>query len=95
MFGVIVEIEMKVQGNVHLWMEMIDCSIDEFPLLYKNLLNQKDVNIKLGRIDTVTGNKCQLFVFREQMEPGIKTVSKLPLEPREMAPICYILNFSS
>ena len=85
MFGVIVEIEMKVQGNVHLWMEMIDCSIDEFPLLYKNLLNQKDVNIKLGRIDTVSGNKCQLFVFREQMEPGIKTVSKLPLEPREMS----------
>ena len=57
MFGVIVEIELKVQPNVHLWMEMIECSIEEFPILYQNILLAEDVDIKLGRIDTVSGEK--------------------------------------
>ena len=64
MFGVIVEVELKVVPNVHLWTEMIDCTLEEFPVLYKNLLDQEDVNIKLGRMDTVSGENFQLFVFR-------------------------------
>ena len=84
MFGVIVEVEMSVVPNVHLWSEMIDCSLDEFPIIYGNLLNSEDVNIKLGRIDTVSGERCQIFVFRTQSEEGVSTVSNLPLEPREM-----------
>ena len=64
MFGIIVEVELKVVPNVHLWMEMIDCTLEEFPILYQNLLTQEDVNIKLGRLDTVSGEKFQLFVFR-------------------------------
>ena len=84
MFGVIVEVEMSVVPNVHLWSEMIDCSLDEFPIIYGNLLNSKDVNIKLGRIDTVSGERCQIFVFRTQSEEEVSTVSNLPLEPREM-----------
>ena len=84
MFGVIVEVEMSVVPNVHLWSEMIDCSLDEFPSIYGNLLNSKDVNIKLGRIDTVSGERCQIFVFRTQSEEEVSTVSNLPLEPREM-----------
>ena len=84
MFGVIVEVEMSVVPNVHLWSEMIDCSLDEFPIIYGNLLNSEDVNIKLGRIDTVSGERCQIFVFRTQSEEGVSIVSNLPLEPREM-----------
>ena len=84
MFGVIVEVEMSVVPNVHLWSEMIDCSLDEFPIIYGNLLNSEDVNIKLGRIDTVSGERCQIFVFRTQSEEEVSTVSNLPLEPREM-----------
>ena len=84
MFGVIVEVEMSVVPNVHLWSEMIDCSLDEFPIIYGNLLKSEDVNIKLGRIDTVSGERCQIFVFRTQSEEGVSTVSNLPLEPREM-----------
>ena len=64
MFGVILDVELKLVPNVHLWMEMIDCTLEEFPILYKNLIDQPDVNIKLGRIDTVSGEKFQLFVFR-------------------------------
>ena len=84
MFGVIVEVEMSVVPNVHLWSEMIDCSLDEFPIIYGNLLNSEDVNIKLGRIDTVSGERCQIFVFRTQSEEEVSTVSNLPLEPRKM-----------
>ena len=64
MFGVIVDVELKVVPNVHLWTEMIDSTLEEFPVLYKNLLDQEDVNIKLGRMDTVSGENFQLFVFR-------------------------------
>ena len=85
MFGVIVEVEMSVVPNVHLWSEMIDCSLEEFPIIYGNLLDAEDVNIKLGRIDTVSGERCQIFVFRTQNEEGVRTVSNLPLEPREMS----------
>ena len=84
MFGVVVEVELKVQPNVHLWMEMIECTVEEFPLLYQNIVKEEDVDIKLGRIDTISGEDCQLFIFRKQMEPGMKTVSNLPLEPRQM-----------
>ena len=83
--GVIVEIELKVQPNVHLWMDMIECSTEEFPILYQNILKADDVDIKLGRIDTVSGETCQMFIFRRQMEPGMRTVSNLPLEPRQMS----------
>ena len=31
------------------------------PFLYKNLLDQEDVNIKLGRMDTVSGENFQGF----------------------------------
>ena len=85
MFGVIAEVELKVQPNVHLWMDMIECTTEEFPILYQNILKADDVDIKLGRIDTVKGESCQLFVFRRQMEPGMRTVSNLPLEPRKMS----------
>ena len=85
MFGVIVEVEMKVEENVHLWSEMIDCSVEEFPILYGNLLTSEDVNIKLGRLDTVTAERCQIFVFRRQTEEGMRTVSDLPLAPRQMS----------
>ena len=85
LFGVIVEVEVKVERNVHLWSEMIDCSVEEFPALYDNLLNSEDVNIKLGRLDTVSGEKCQLFIFRRQTVEGMKTVSDLPLAPRKMS----------
>ena len=85
MFGVMVEVEMSVVPNVHLWSEMIDCSLEEFPIIYGNLLDSEDVNIKLGRIDTVSGERCQIFVFRCQSEEGVRTVSNLPLDPKQMS----------
>ena len=85
MFGVMVEVEMLVMPNVHLWSEMIDCTLEEFPIIYGNLLDSEDVNIKLGRIDTVSGERCQIFVFRCQNEEGVRTVSNLPLDPKEMS----------
>ena len=83
LFGVMVEVEVKVVPNHDLWPEMIDCSLQEFPLLYENLLSEEDVDIKLGRVDTVSADRCQLFVFRRQ--GAVRTASNLPLEPREMS----------
>ena len=83
LFGVMVEVEVKVVPNHDLWPEMIDCSLKEFPILYENLLADEDVDIKLGRVDTVSADRCQLFVFRRQ--GTVKTASTLPLEPREMS----------
>ena len=86
MFGVIVEVQLKVQPNVDLWKETLNCGIDEFPIIYQNLLKQDDVEIKLARLEIVDGENIKLFVFRRQMEDsGMTTVSDLPLEPRRMS----------
>ena len=92
MFGVMVEVELKVQDNAHLWMELIECTTEEFPLMYGSLLEDKSVDIKLGRIDTVKGESCQLFVFKKtRSREGVRTVSSVPLEPREMSATSQLL----
>ena len=63
MFGVISEVTMKVQPNARLRMDMIQCNKDEFDDIYKTLVKNPQVCVKLGRIDVTNGENFQLFVF--------------------------------
>ena len=91
MFGVIAEVTMKVQANARLRMDMIQCNNDEFDDIYKRLINDPRVCVKLGRIDVTNGEDFQLFVFSKDVKKDMSVVSSLPLVPRSMSRMSQVL----
>ena len=91
MFGVISEVTMKVQPNARLRMDMIQCNKDEFDDIYKTLVKNPRVCVKLGRIDVTNGDDFQLFVFSKDAKKDLSVVSNLPLTPRSMSRTSQVL----
>lgn len=87
MFGVMSKIVLKVNANCHLSMDMIQCDAASFPRLYAHALedNSGDIEIKLARMDVTNLDHIDLFIFRRDNLPGMRTISRLGVEPREMS----------
>lgn len=87
MFGVIVEVTLKVSSNVHLSHVMLQCDLASFPRVYDRLLadEDNDIEIKLARLDVTDVNSINIFVFRRDSPAGMRTISRLGPRPREMA----------
>ena len=43
-----------------------------------------DIEIKLARMDVTNPDHIDLFLFRRDNLPGMRTISRLEAEPREM-----------
>ncbi|KAL6051450.1 Accessory Sec system protein Asp3 [Balamuthia mandrillaris] len=91
MFGIITEVVMKVDVNVNLIVDTLPMlSLPDFAHIYDHVLKNptEDVVIKLARLDITTMEHIDLFLFRNasssSKEVG-KTISYLPLRPREMS----------
>jgi len=69
MFGVMVEIELKVAANSHLFMEMMQTDVQNFPALYDEVLKDanNDVEIKLARLDIINMESIDFFVFKRTL----------------------------
>jgi hypothetical protein len=86
MFGVMSRIVMKVNLNCQLSMDMIQTDAASFPRLYAHALDDpaNDIEIKLARMDVTNPDHIDLFLFRRDNLPGMRTISRLEAEPREM-----------
>ena len=84
LFGIVFEVGMTVDDNVHLTMDMMQTDLPRFPQLYDAVLTDPRVDIKLARLDVTDLSKVTVFVFRRAGLDGTRTVSQLPAKPREM-----------
>ncbi len=86
MFGIMVEVTLKVNENVHLYLETIQTDVAHFPGLYEEVLLDKnsDIEIKLARLNIITCEAIDLFVFKRDQRAGMRTMSKIGHYPREM-----------
>jgi hypothetical protein len=93
MFGIIAEATMKVNANVHLTTEMLQCRLEDFTVIYEELLKDSagDIEVKMARLDITNRRNVDLFVFRRAGLPGMRTVSKLNPEPNKMGLVSQVL----
>jgi hypothetical protein len=74
---------MKVNLNTQLELDLLHVSTKEFPTLFESLITDEDVDIKLARLNITNLEDVDLYVFLRSS--NIKTISALPLKPREMS----------
>lgn len=84
LFGVIYQVQLKVNNNVKLSMDTMIVSLKQFPTIYESILESDEVQMKLCRIDLASFEHVEIFVFKSD-NPDIPTVSSLPVKPREMS----------
>ena len=85
MFGVLVEITLKVQPNARLRMDVIQPKCANLYPTYEKIIKSPNVAVKLARVDITNGEDCQLFILTKDVNINAQIVSKLPLQPREMS----------
>ena len=90
MFGVIVELRLKVVPNTMLYMDTIHCSSCTFTKIYSSIRADKHVEVKLSRLDITNPDSITIYVFRNA-KPGHTHVTELPLHPNEMSGLTKIL----
>ena len=102
LFGIITEVRLKVNNNVHLDMDRIVMSNPEdFARIYRHSLggdggqggqgHEDGVEVKLARLNIYAPEKVDLFIFRRANLAGARTISRLPDHPREMGMFQKIL----
>ena len=89
LFGVIYDVTLKVNNNFRLKMETLALFPKDFAFVYKSILQNKDVEIKLARIDITTFQLIDLFVFRRTS--NTPSVSNLPSRAKEMSSISRLI----
>jgi FAD/FMN-containing dehydrogenase len=88
LFGIITEVTLKVNPNLHLELDLLRVAPKDFGRVYRSLLAADpdqggDVDIKMARLDITNLEHIELYVFRRAS--SVKTVSPLDLTPREMS----------
>eukprot|EP00756_Hemistasia_phaeocysticola_P008399 Hpha_TRINITY_DN14610_c2_g13::TRINITY_DN14610_c2_g13_i1::g.48367::m.48367 len=82
LFGVVVDIEMLCDPNHQLDVEHLIVNTTNFPKVYEGVLEATDeIDVKIARLNILTLDKVDIFLYRKGMGP---TVSRLEIEPREM-----------
>ncbi|CUE70093.1 FAD-linked oxidase, putative, partial [Bodo saltans] len=85
LFGVILTITMTVSKNVNLEQLSLEVPIHAFPEIFETTQQDKDIDIKLTRIDITTFDTVTLFLFRKtDSVDGSTTISALGAEARQM-----------
>lgn len=91
LFGIIINVTMKVNDNIQLLMDSFQSNIEDFPLIYEKLNQETNTNkeinnvggieIKLCRLNIISMDKITLYIFRRSYAHN--TISKLDIKPRE------------
>jgi UDP-N-acetylenolpyruvoylglucosamine reductase len=85
LFGVIYEITLKVEPNVKLRIHKKDLNTQNFMKFYEKILNDKNVNVKLARINTTNMDDIYLYYFINEKNNDVKIISKLSKKPNELS----------
>eukprot|EP00929_Paragymnodinium_shiwhaense_P054678 TRINITY_DN27413_c0_g1_i1.p1 TRINITY_DN27413_c0_g1~~TRINITY_DN27413_c0_g1_i1.p1 ORF type:complete len:1588 (+),score=423.13 TRINITY_DN27413_c0_g1_i1:99-4862(+) len=85
LFGVIVEVTMRVNTNCHLFCECLQVGVQEFVDMYQSAQEDEDVEIKLARLNIIDTDRIDFFVFRRAQRSDQRTVTVLTREPRVMS----------